>query len=87
MIFHSTENLPGSVNVKEIEIAMNRIGMDNKPNSLASGRTTTLEVLTIMNAEIISIANKSATILVISPRIRNSPPITSRRPLLAEPTL
>ena len=87
MIFHSTENLPGSVNVKEIEIAMNRIGMDNKPNSLASGRTTTLEVLTIMNAEIISIANKSATILVISPRIRNKPHITSRRPLLAEPTL
>jgi len=57
MIFHSTENLPGSVNVKEIEIAMNRIVMDNKPNSLASGRTTTLKVLTIMNAGIIPIAN------------------------------
>jgi hypothetical protein len=43
MIFHSTENLPGPVNIKEIEMVMNRIDMDNKPNSLASGKTTTLE--------------------------------------------
>jgi hypothetical protein len=34
MIFHSTENLPGSVNVKEIEIAMNRIGMDKTTNPI-----------------------------------------------------
>jgi hypothetical protein len=71
---HSIDILPGPVNNRLIPIAINN-------NSSSYPPTKPFDILTRKIAPIISIIKSAAAILVTTPTSRNTPPITSSRPI------
>jgi hypothetical protein len=70
--FHSIDILPGPVNSKLIDTAINK-------NSSSYPPTKPFDILTRSLAPIVSIIKSAAVILVTTPTSRKIPPITSYR--------